>query len=154
MDHLHRGAVRSVAQVYVFGTNEEFHLPTITRRAQRRCVGDFAQLRGDAGRLHFTLEKMSQPDELSDKTRAWVPHDLIWRGILRHLALVDERQSIGEAQRFFLIVSHQDSGDVSLLENSLDFFAQLPPEMHVEVTKRLIKEEQLRSWSQGACQGH
>ena len=26
--------------------------------------------------------------------------------------------------------------------------------MHVEITKRLIKEEQLRRWSQGAGQGH
>ena len=26
--------------------------------------------------------------------------------------------------------------------------------MHVEVTKRLIQEEQLWSWSQGACQGY
>src|SRR2546429_8772315 len=110
MDHLHRSAVRSVTQVYVFGTHEEFHLPAITRRAQRRCVGDFAQLRSDASRLHFTLEKMSQPDELGDKARAWVPHDLVWRGILRQLALVDDRQGISDTQRFFLIVSHQDSG--------------------------------------------
>ena len=58
-------AVTTIDQeVYVFGTHEEFHLPAITRRAQRRCVGDFAQLRSDAGSLHFTLEKMSQPDEL------------------------------------------------------------------------------------------
>ena len=51
-------------------------------------------------------------------------------------------------------MGHQDSGDASLHENGLDFFTQLLPEMHVEVAKRLIEEEQLWSRCQGTRQCH
>ena len=84
---------------------------------------------------------MSQPDKLGHKARAWSPHDLIWCGILHDLALPHDCQGIGQTQRFFLIVSHQNGRNASLGENGLDFFSQLLSEMHVEVTKRLIKEE-------------
>src|SRR4029450_4335772 len=123
-------------------------------QAQGRCIRHFAQFGGDTGVMDFTAEEMAQSNELRDKARAWAPYDLVWRSVLDPLALGDDRQSISETQRFFLIVGHQDGGNASLLENGLHFFAQLPPEMHVEITKRLIKEEQLRSWSQGTGQGH
>ena len=112
-----------VAQLHMFWADEEFHLPAIACQAQGRCIGDFAQFSGDTGIMEFTTEEMSQPYELGDKARAWAPYDLVWRGILDDLALVDDRQGISETQRFFLIVGHQDGGDASLHENGLHFFA-------------------------------
>src|SRR5215468_4863063 len=104
--------------------------------------------------MDLTTEEMSQSNELGYKTRAWTLYDFVWRGVLDHLALVDDRQHISETQRFFLIVGHQDGGDASLHENGLHFFAQLLPEMLVEVAKRFIEEEQLRCWGQSAGEGH
>src|SRR5262245_13435700 len=154
MDHLHRGAMRRVAQLHMFWTDEEVHLSAIAGQAQRWRVRDFAQFGGDTGRMHFTPEKMPQSNELGHKARAGALHDFVWRGVLDELALIDNRQVRSKTQRFFLIVGDQDGSDASLLENGLDFVAQLLPEMDVEVTKRLIEEEQLGRRSQSTSERH
>ncbi len=104
--------------------------------------------------MHFTPEKMPQSNELGHKARAGALHDFVWRGVLDELALIDNRQFRSETQRFFLIVGNQDGGDASLLKNGLDVVAQLLPEMDIEVTKRLIEEEQLWRWSQRTGERH
>src|SRR5262249_51857055 len=139
--HLYGGAVLVAAQLHVFRAHEQVHLPTLAGEARVRRVGYLPEFGGNMPLAYLTAEKVSQPNELGDKTRAPLAHHLVRGSILDQAPLVNHRQGIGQTQRFFLVVGHQDRSDSSLDENRLHFLAQLLSEMHIEIAKRLVKEE-------------
>src|ERR1022692_214970 len=80
--------------------------------------------------------------------------DLIGRAHLLDAAMIHHHDPVGEFQRFLLIVSDEQAGDVNLVVELSQPAAQLLADFGIERTERLVQQQNTRLDGQGASQGY
>jgi hypothetical protein len=69
-------------------------------------------------------------------------------------ALVDHHHAVGHFQRFFLVVGHEDAGDMQLVVQAAQPAAQLLAHLGVQRAKGLVEQQHLGLHRQRAGQGN
>ena len=80
--------------------------------------------------------------------------NFVRRADLFDAALIHDDDAIGHFQRFFLIVRHQDAGDMNLGVQVSKPAAEFLPHARVERTERLVKEKDTRFDGQRTRERH
>ena len=84
------------------------------------------------------MEEIHVAEKVVNERAGGVVVNFVGRANLLDPALVHYHNAIGHFQRFFLIVRHEDAGDVNFVMQLSQPTAQLQPDFGVERTERFI----------------
>ena len=101
------------------------------RRPVRRC-------------RHAAFEQVDVADEVGDVARIRLLVDLGGRGDLDDLAVVHDRDAVGDRHRLFLVVGDDQEGQAELLLQVGQLELGLLAQLLVERAERLVEEQHLR----------
>ena len=98
-------------------------------------------MRAERAVQHLRAQDVERADEGGDKARARPVVDLEGRADLLGLALVHDDDAVGDRQRLFLVVRHEDRGDAEILLDRADLLAERHAHLGVERGERLIEKQ-------------
>jgi hypothetical protein len=94
--------------------------------------------------LHASVKQVHVAEEIRHERRRWPLNDLAGCGILLDLSLVHDDDAVGELERLFLIVRHEDAGEMNFLMQAAEPAPQLLPNLGVERAERLVEQKHRR----------
>lgn len=101
-----------------------------------------------------TMEEIDVAEEPVDERRGRRVVDRIGAADLLYLAAVHQHHVVGHFQRFFLIVRHEQAGDVQIVVQAAQPPAQLLAHLGIERAERLVEQQYARLHRQRARQGN
>ena len=119
------------------------------RRPRQPIAINIDKILAEGGR-----EQVGVAHKARHKARRGLAIKLLRRADLHDMPLVHHQHGIGNRKGFALIVGHVQRGDIKLLLQFADLIAHAAPQVGVEVTQRLVKQQHLRLEDQGARQRH
>ena len=123
----------------VAGAERLWRLDRADDVADRRA--DFQTTVGRAP--HGAFEEVRFADEVGDEAAVGAQVHFLGLAALLDQALVENREAVGNGERFLLVVRDVDRGEPRLLADAADFRAHLEAQFRVEVRKRLVEQEAL-----------
>ena len=102
----------------------------------------------------LALQDVQRADEGGDEARLRPVVDLERRADLLRPAAVHHHDAVGDRQRLFLVVRHEDRGDAEVLLDLADLLAQRHAHLGVERGKRLVEQQHLRLRRERAGERH
>ena len=101
--------------------------------------------------LHAAVEHVHLAEELHHELRRRLVEHFFRRADLFDPAVVHHHDAVGHFECFFLVVRHQDAGDVDLVVQPAEPGPQALPHLGVERAERLVEQQHLRL--DGQCPG-
>src|SRR4051812_40519854 len=97
-----------------------------------------------AGRIAILPTTSCLFEEAADEIAGGAGGDLGRRRELLHLAVVEERNAIGEREGFLVIVGDEDLSEAKLVVDLAQGDAKLAPDLGVERAERLVEQQDAR----------
>ena len=94
--------------------------------------------------LDCRVEPVAAADELGDEGVSRLFINVARAGDLTDLAALHNGNSVGDSQRFFLIVGHVDCRDAELTLHKPDILPHLDAQLGVKIRQRLVHEQHIR----------
>ena len=118
-----------------------------------RAPAQFHFVRPDVRRPASLIRKdVHGPEESHDERRRRMLDHFVDSAVLLDDAVVDDDDAVGELDGLFLIVRHEDAGQMNLVVEPAQPPPQLAPDVGVERAERLVEEEDLGFDGEGAGQ--
>ena len=111
-------------------------------------------MRSRAAAVDRPLEHVHRADEIGDVAGVRRLVDLRRRGDLHDLAVVHDRDAVGDRHRLLLVVRDDDEGQPELVLQVDQLELRLLAELLVERAERLVEEQHLRPLGDGAGERH
>jgi hypothetical protein len=102
--------------------------------------------------IDTSVEQVDRAQEAIHKGRGRVTVNLLGRAHLLHLAVIHQHHPVGHFEGFFLVVGHEDRGDVQFVMEAPQPAAQFLAHLGIEGAKRLVEEQHARLDGQRAGQ--
>src|SRR5690606_7280208 len=137
-------------QFDIVGTEEQPRRAPVVARGD--ADGPIAQ--PDIAPFHIDGQFARFPDKAEDEGRGGAVIDAVGRADLLDPALAHDAETVGQFQRFLLVVGDEDGGVAGALVDFAQPFAQFTPHLGIERAEGLVEEENARFDGQGLGQRH
>ena len=122
----------------------------LVRKGQLLGPDRVLALPADELRRPVDVEQVGCADEIGDETGCRLLVELARGAELLDAARVEHGDAVGERERLFLIVRHEDEGDAEIALDLLQLDLHLLAELEVQGTERLVQEQHLGLDDRGA----
>ncbi len=113
---------------------------------------DIRARHGEPAIRHLALDAVGRTEEAEHEFARGMAVDLLGRTQLLHHALVHQHHAIGEFERLFLVMRHEDRGDVQVVMELAQPAAEFLAHLGIERTEGLVEQQHLRLHGQRAGQ--
>src|SRR5262249_210408 len=92
---------------------------------------------------YVAFQEVYLSDEVGYRSGSWMLVNGGWSINLQHLTRGHDGYPVGHAQRFPLVMSHQQSGQAEPVVDALDADPELVPELKIERRQRFVQQQDL-----------
>jgi hypothetical protein len=104
--------------------------------------------------VYAAMEQVDIPEEVEDERRCRFLIHFVRRSLLLDFPLIHDDYPVCNLQCLFLVMSHENTGDVDFVMESTQPASELDANLSIKRTEWLIEEQHLRFNRQGTSQGN